>query len=164
MDQVQEQKPASLDLRQTPFLAVHLFLARGDEILWLLRQGTGWLDGFYSVVAGHVDVGESAIAAMIREAREEVGISLSPQQLEHVVTVHRDSDTERVDFFFLARDFEGEVCNMEPDKCGALTWASFEQAPTPRVPYVEAAFEAWREGKAYIEFGWEEQFTTPLVS
>ncbi len=164
MEPVQHQKTASRDLRQTPFLAVHLFLTRGEEILWLLREGTGWLDGHYSVVAGHVDARESASAAMIREAREEVGITLSPHDLEHVVTVHRDSDTERIDLFFLARDFEGEVRNMEPEKCGELVWASFDHAPQPRVPYVEAAFRAWRGGVAYVEFGWEEQSCMPHVS
>lgn len=154
MSSVHEQKTAPHDFRQTPFLAVHLFLTRGDELLWLLREGTGWLDGYHSVVAGHVDAGESAVEAMIREAREEVGISLSPQQLEHVVTVHRNSDTERLDLFFYAREFLGEVSNREPEKCGGLFWARFADAPSPLVPYVEAATQAWMEGKHYIELGW----------
>ena len=66
--------------------------------------------------------------------------------------------------FALARDFEGEVRNMEPEKCGELVWASFDHAPQPRVPYVEAAFRAWRGGVAYVEFGWEEQSCMPHVS
>ena len=154
MSSVHDRKMVSHDLRQAPFLAVHLFLTRGDEILWLLREGPGWLDGYHSVVAGHVDMGESALEAMIREAREEVGISLSPQQLEHVVTVHRNSDTERVDLFFHAREYLGEVSNREPEKCGGLSWASFTDAPSPLVPYVEAATKAWMDGVHYIELGW----------
>jgi isopentenyldiphosphate isomerase len=38
-------------------------------------------------VAGHVDAGESAIDAAIREAREELGIALRADELRHVATV-----------------------------------------------------------------------------
>src|SRR4051812_27606999 len=57
-------------------VAVHLFLLRDDQVLLLRRQNTGYEDGNYSVIAGHVEGGEEIKAAMIREAREEAGITL----------------------------------------------------------------------------------------
>lgn len=38
-------------------------------------------------VAGHVDAGETAVDAAIREAREEVGIELRADELRHIVTM-----------------------------------------------------------------------------
>src|SRR5512133_143627 len=37
-------------------------------------------------VAGHVDAGETAVDAAIREAREEIGIALRAEELRHVAT------------------------------------------------------------------------------
>jgi 8-oxo-dGTP diphosphatase len=80
-------------------VAVHLFFFRDDRVLLLRRFNTGWEDGKYSVPAGHVDVGESVTEATIREAREEVGITLKPEDIEVIHVMHRKAEEERIDFF-----------------------------------------------------------------
>src|SRR5512138_426757 len=96
---------------------VHLFFIRGDQILMIRRFNTGYADGQYSVPAGHLDGGETVIAAARREAMEEVGVRIDPQDLEFSSVMHRMNAEERVDFFVQVHRWEGEPVNAEPDKC-----------------------------------------------
>ena len=94
--------------RYPQILSVHLFLLNDDKILLQLRKNTGYRDGCWSVIAGHVEAKESATEAMIREAKEEAGIEISREDLMLVHVMHRFENQERVDFFFKATKWKGE--------------------------------------------------------
>lgn len=133
--------------------AVHLFLLRGGDVLLLRRCGTGYEDGNYSVVAGHLDGGEEVIAAAIREAREEAGIALAPEDVRVVGVMHRISSGEYIDFFVEARRWAGEVANAEPHKCDDLSWFPLDALPDNTIPYVRRALDNFRQGRWFESYG-----------
>jgi len=137
-------------------VTVHLLFFRGDQILIARRQNTGYRDGEYSVPAGHLDGGETVIAAGIREAREEVGLELGASELEFVGVMHRLEDDERVDFFLRVRTWSGEPVNTEPEKCDDLRWVNITSLPQNMVPYVRRAIGNHLNGRLFDEFGWDE--------
>jgi ADP-ribose pyrophosphatase YjhB (NUDIX family) len=134
--------------------AVHLFLIRDGQVLLLRRCGTGYEDGNYGVVAGHLNGDEEVKAAAIREAREETGIAIAPEDLEVVGVMHRRSDDERIDFFLMARSWSGRVINREPKKCDQLAWFDLGELPENVIPYVRRALENYRLGRWFDSFGW----------
>lgn len=135
--------------------AVHLLLVRGNEVLLLRRFNTGYEDGNYSVPAGHLDGNEEVKTAAIREASEEIGITIDPADLQVVGVMHRKSNDERVDFFVAASNWTGEVTNCEPDKCDELRWCDRDHLPDNVIPYVKRALENHRSGRWFDSLGWQ---------
>jgi 8-oxo-dGTP pyrophosphatase MutT (NUDIX family) len=132
--------------------AVYLLLRDGDRVLLSKRENTGWKDGWWSLVAGHVDGGEAAEMAMIREAKEEAGIDVAPENLKLVYTMHRLSNEvtdEYVDLFFECTEWSGEITNMEPQKCGGLEWFSANTLPNDTLGYIKKVIDSYPKGMTY---------------
>jgi ADP-ribose pyrophosphatase YjhB (NUDIX family) len=134
----------------------HLILIKDDKILLLRRFNTGFEDGNYSVVAGHLDGDETFVQAMAREAREEAGIVIRPEDMKVVHVMHRKCcpGVERIDFFIQAKKWKGEPKNMESDKCDELDWFETDKLPKNIIPYVKQAIECIRNNVFYSEHGW----------
>ena len=146
--------PSMTTIRFTLPSAVHLFLFQGDQVLLLLRQNTGYEDGNFSVIAGHLEGDETVIAAAMREAAEEAGIRLQAEDIEVVGVMHRREDDERIDWFLTATRWSGSIKNMEPEKCADLRWSALNQLPANIIPYVRRALENFQQGRWFEAFGW----------
>ncbi|MCC3376030.1 NUDIX domain-containing protein [Cohnella sp. REN36] len=146
-------------MRQPIFYgSVHLLFFRdgGRETLLLKRQNTGFADGKWSVVAGRIDGGEEVVAAAIREAREEAGVAIAPQDLEVVGVMHRRNvSSEWIDFYLRVRSWAGEITNMEPHKCEELRWYPIDALPEEMVPYVKAALLRDEPALWFDSYGWQ---------
>jgi 8-oxo-dGTP diphosphatase len=130
--------------------AAYVLLLRGDEVLLQLRQNTGYRDGHWAAAgAGHVEQGESVLAAAAREAEEEIGVV--PTDLVPLTAMHRTHANgraidERVDFFFTCRTWTGEPHLREPEKSADLRWFPVSALPDPVVPHERFVLEGLRTG------------------
>ncbi|MFQ6087067.1 MAG: NUDIX domain-containing protein, partial [Candidatus Bathyarchaeia archaeon] len=69
---------------------VYLVLTKDNKILLSRRYNTGFHDGEYSFPAGHLHGEDETLKqAMVREAKEEVGIEVDLADLELVHVMHR---------------------------------------------------------------------------
>ncbi|GAF04021.1 NAD(+) diphosphatase [Saccharicrinis fermentans] len=59
-----------------PIIAPAIIVAIISHDTLLLARGAQFPEGFYSLVAGYVDIGESIEETVVREVREEVGIAV----------------------------------------------------------------------------------------
>ena len=137
------------------YIASYLILIKDRQVLLARRYQTGFEDGKYSLPAGHVEAGETSTQALIREAKEEIGVTLAREQVRVSHVMHRKTlDREYVDMFYIAEKWSGEMENKEPDKCDDLSWFPIDQLPETTIPYVKRALENSFNGTAYSEYGW----------
>jgi 8-oxo-dGTP diphosphatase len=142
-------------MRVTFPVTVHMFFFRGDQILLSRRFQTGYMDGHYSVPAGHLDGNETVRRAAAREAQEEIGLRLEPEDITFAGVFHRHEGDERVDFFVHVHAWAGEPVNAEPGKCDELRWTDVHSLPENTIPYIRKAIENYRAGILFEEVGWE---------
>jgi 8-oxo-dGTP diphosphatase len=140
-----------------------VFTRPGDldpQVLLLRRSNTGYMDDHWALVAGHVEPGESSVAAAAREAAEEVGLTVAAEDLVPLCTLHRTDGSDRpveqrADFFFRAERWSGEPVRGEPDKSSALGWFALSALPQPVVPHELLVLRHLAEGSvpAILAFG-----------
>ncbi|KOG87922.1 NUDIX hydrolase [Streptomyces varsoviensis] len=141
--------------------AVWILLLRGGDVLLSRRRGTGYRDGWLSLVGGHLEDDESVRGGAVREAREEVGVVVPPEAVDVVSVVHRRADGSRVDFFTACRNWAGTPVNAEPAKCSELLWSPVRALPADVVPYVRTAVANYRAGVWFESLDWPEPQPPP---
>lgn len=140
-----------LDGRTLLVAAAYVVLRRDDEVLLLRRAGTGYRDGWWATLAGHVDPGESVHEAACREADEEAGIRIEAADLVPLTAIHRfqpggPAVEQRVDVFFEVRRWAGEPTLREPDKAAAMAWFDLHALPQDVVPHERLVLQALADG------------------
>ncbi|WP_433509089.1 NUDIX hydrolase [Nonomuraea sp. CA-143628] len=131
---------------------VHVMLVRDGTVLLGKRAGTGYGDGQWHLPSGHLEPGESVVGAAVREAREEVGVTIRPEDLAFAHVMHRAPD--RVGLFFVARKWTGEPYNAEPHKCAALAWRPLDRLPDDTIGYPAEAIARVLEEEPFALYGW----------
>jgi 8-oxo-dGTP diphosphatase len=134
----------------TPLIGVGAVVVDEGRVL-LVRRGTEPLRGEWSLPGGLLEVGEALSAGVVREVKEETGLTVEPVELiELLDRIHREG--ERVRYHYVIADY---LCRVVE---GALKAASDADA----VRWVERA--EWNSHSALrldpvtvrvIEMGWQ---------
>jgi 8-oxo-dGTP diphosphatase len=153
------QRPGTADGRAyTVPVDLLLLYTRGAELLVGLRRG-GFAAGHWDTPSGKLEPGEPLQVGMAREAFEETGLRLPPEQL-HVVAMthwHPPDGIPRIGVFFhLEADpaRHGQPVIAEPAKCAQLRWTPLDALPAPLLRYTEIGIDLYRSGRMYAAADW----------
>jgi mutator protein MutT len=138
--------------------ASYVVLMKDNQILLQRRFQTGWMDGFYSLPAGHTEPNEPFSATLAREIKEEIGIELVSDDTSLIHIMHRYSapDYQIVDAFFICTAWLGDPAICEPDKADELLWCDITTLPENTIPYIKTVLQYIHEGVPYSEYGWNK--------
>jgi len=135
-----------------------IILQEKDDTIQILlhrRKNTGYQDGKWDIAAsGHVDEGETAKMAVVRECAEELGIDVKIKDLSFVHLSHRVSNTggrTYYDIYFVINKYHGIPKVIEPDKCSELRWFKIDDLPNEIIDIRKIALDNYRNEIQYSE-------------
>lgn len=133
--------------------AVRLILEEDGKMLFLRQtQKNG---GRFSLIGGNVEENEFAREALAREAQEEAGIHVAPNDLQLVHVLHRHKlkkDETLLVLYFKAQRFRGEPESLEPKKFKDVKWLPVQNLPEEVSKATRHVIQGIRQGEIYSEF------------
>lgn len=108
-------------------LTVLCLIQDGNRVLLQNRVKNDWKG--YTLPGGHVEAGESFVDAVVREMKEETGLSIKNPRI--VGIKHFPMENGRyIVLLFKATEFEGTVVSSEE---GEMEWISLDDLPAINV-------------------------------
>ena len=101
-----------------------------DQVLVLDRNDPVWPG--LTFPGGHVEAHESFHDSVVREVKEETGLTISHPQLVGVKQFYDHNDERYLVFFYIAEQFSGTV--KESDE-GKQTWMSAKELKKQKLAY-----------------------------
>jgi mutator protein MutT len=96
---------------EAPLVGVGAVIEDAGRVL-LVRRGTEPLLGEWTLPGGMLEVGESLMEGVVREVREETGLTVEPVELVELLDrIHRDG--ERVRYHYVIADYLCRVVGGE---------------------------------------------------
>ena len=117
--------------RHVSRIVVDLLLERKNsttgktEILMMLAE---YLDNQYDLPGGHLEPVEDLYDAMIREAKEEIGITIKRENMQ-IVHIYHHFSKDVLKIVFKVANYSGEIKNLEPEKCKEIRWIDINNLP-----------------------------------
>lgn len=142
------------------FFGAAFLVLRGDgnTVLLSQRKNTGHEDGNYGLVSGHIERGETAEQALIREVKEEANLDLTNSNLRVAHVMQRQyPDRTYFDVYIEADTWEGELSNLEPEKCSDLWFYAQDDLPSNTIPYISQALQCIRDGETFSNYGFDNR-------
>lgn len=144
--------------------AAYLILRKKHDVFLTRRAHTGYFNGYYSLPAGHVEANELPTTAIIREAREEVGVIIKKKDVHFFHALYRqavDDTGDRVDYFFISEKFKNEPKNCEPQKCDDARWFPLKKLPSKITPEVKWVLKLISKKISYSEMPFDKKNINP---
>lgn len=120
------------------------------QVLLQKRCNTGYMDGKYGLVAGHLEKDESLVDGIIREAKEEIDAILDKNNIEFVCMIRRGDNCDYVNTYFKYINYNKEIQRNELEKCLELKWFDIDKLPDNIIPNDKRAINNMNK-KMYLD-------------
>ena len=120
-----------------------------NEIL-LGERLNSYMEGYFGVAGGRLELRESLVECAKREVVEETGLSIEDFHYVGVVREFQEN-SNFIHFAFVAKIVEGQPQNKEPHKCKGWGWYPLDKLPQNVLPGHMAALSMYKNGTTLVD-------------
>lgn len=137
-------------------VAAYALVVRDDEVLLTRISARGFHAGAWSLPGGGIEHGESPVAAVVREVREETGLTVEVGEVAAVVDERvrgsapsgRDEDFQSIGLVYLATVTGGQLAIEDAGTTDAVAWVPLVDVGAGRLPVTETVRNALLRARA----------------
>jgi 8-oxo-dGTP diphosphatase len=123
---------------------------KGGILLLRQRKAQG---GKFTFVGGTIEEGEFAKQTLVREAFEEAGIIINPEDLRLAHILHKKyKNGMRIILYFKTARWEGKLRNREPHKFVEASFYPLDELPASLSSTARHVLRMYRKGEMYSEY------------
>ena len=112
-------------------VGVGVFVLKDGKFLMQKRQGSHG-SGTWSLPGGHLEFGESFEDTARREVKEETNLDITNIRFAAVTNDIFEAENKHYATIWVMSDWaDGELKNVEPEKCTAQEWHTLDDLPEP---------------------------------
>ena len=109
------------------YIAVVLCFIQNSNGQFLIQKRSEQKNGKYGATSGHLETGETSLHGMIREIKEELGLTIKPTELELIYSGRDDLEQLYFDIYFLKKDCNLDDLILQKDEVDSAQWNSLDQ-------------------------------------
>jgi len=139
------------------YTSANILVIKEGKVLLSRRQNKSWGNGLLCLPGGHIKKSESPRQGALREAKEELGLQINPDDLDfYCVAARNTSGKEYVAYEFIYDLPKGqEPQNAEPYECSEIIWTDPSALPDDIIDDFKIIIEQGYLGKKpYLEIGY----------
>lgn len=148
--------------RENFLSAIYMLFIKDGKVLVQRRQGTKLWNGYLALPAGHIDSGENVYETLVKEAKEELSIDITINDIEDTFVVNRKNKVlpPYFDVYFVIKNYEGIIRIAEPEKCKELIYVDMNNLPSDMIDYEVKAIKNYLNGIKFSVFNEENDVVT----
>lgn len=118
---------ATEEIPENRYILVELVLIQNSQGQILVQKRSKQKGGEYALTSGHAKSGETPLQGIVSEIKEELGLTVLPEELSLIYSERNDEKKSFYDLFYLQNDYDISKMNLQKEEVEDVKWLSEDE-------------------------------------
>lgn len=118
---------ATEEIPENRYILVVLVLIQNPQGKILVQKRTKQKGGEYALTSGHAKSGETPLQGIVSEIKEELGLTVLPEELSLIYSERNDEKKSFYDLFYLQNGYDISKMNLQKEEVEEVKWLSEDE-------------------------------------